>query len=210
MLGPIGCDIMAIFRLLSPTEIDRYIEVHKESKVSMPMAANGQALSFDQDEPHLENKGPKKKFNPKNKAKIVNINKYKKEREAEPTREESSSNRIRAQNLAPPDNEESSPPRGNNALESIGVLSASTIKNIENERMKKEKQKEDSATVFLLKERQKLRDSKKKLIKQEAFKTYQTSSTQVYNSSSSTDEEGESEASDTTESRGILVNKRHY
>ena len=210
MLGPIGSDIMAIFRLLSPDEIDRYIEVTKDSRVAMPMAANGEALSFDHDEPHLENQRPKKKFNPKNKAKIISINKYKKAREPEPTSldEEPQTNQIRAQNH-PAQEQEHHAPEGNSELESIGVLSASTIRDIEEDRLKEEKKKQDSSTVFLIKERQKMRDSKKKLIRQDAFKTYQTSSTQTYNSSS-LEEEDESDASDTTESRGILVNKRHY
>ncbi len=67
---------MAIFRLLSPDEIDKYIVDEKVRKIgeSMPMAANGEPMQFDDERPHLENQ-QKKSFPKDHQAEIIPISK---------------------------------------------------------------------------------------------------------------------------------------
>ncbi len=90
----------------------------------------------------------------------------------------------------------------------MGILSASSIKEIEAERRKKENDKKDSATVFLLKEREKMRDSKRRMTEQRAIKSYQTNAAQEFYDD--TEEDISDEENRQNDLKGILLNKKHF
>jgi hypothetical protein len=214
MLGPIGSDIMAIFRLLSPDEIDKYIVRDESEEIgeSMPMAANGGQMQFDDEEPHQQNQKPKK-FPKDHQAKVLPLNelstihKNVKHAQAKTSNEQLSSKD--AQYIAQNSNKEINHRASEHSsdLASMGILSSSTIRQIENERRKKENDNKDSATVFLLKERQKMRESKKRMIEQQAIKSYQTNAAQEFYDEP---EDDLSEDEGHNDLKGILLNKRHY
>lgn len=200
MLGPIGSEIMSIFRLLSPDEIDKYIVEEKadgyRTGETSAIAANGHGMALSP-----EHSGSMSDFTdsgsfPKDhQAKIIPLKKEDSKREAPPKD---------LHNHHPSGGQE----RGDEQLESVGILSSGKIKQIEAERLREENSKKESATVFLLKERERMRAAKKKLIEQVAIKSYQTNSSQeFYDEVEDDSDEGEESSNDL---KGILLNKRHY
>jgi len=211
MLGPIGSEIMKMFRLLSPDEIDKYIVREDERVVNSSMAANGEPMQFNDERPHLENQEPKNKFPKDHQAKIIPINEeVGKKRvidenfEAVNYIDENTNDSKEQQHSNKPQYQEDSAP---NSLASIGVLSASTIKEIEAKRRAEENKSKDSATVFLLKEREKMRQSKKRLTKQIAINMYKTNAAQEFKEDTDEDILDENYSNDL---KGILVNKKHF
>ena len=205
MLGPIGSEIMRLFRLLSPDEIEKYVSHDEvdEVQANMQMASNGESMQFDS----RASKNNQKSFPKEDQAKIIPINE---------SVESELKNRAKAhisqfateshdepepKNLRKPDTNKGS------GLESIGVLSASRIKEIELQRLKEENNSKDSATIFLLKERDKMRQSKKRLVEQTALKQYQNNAAQEFHEEVFDEESGEMASSDL---KGILLNKKHY
>lgn len=89
-------------------------------------------------------------------------------------------------------------------LESLGIINSDKQRLLDDINKKKKKAKEESPTVFVLNEREKLKDSSVKLATQDAIKSYKKSSTQ--DSKQKYDEEGKSIVG----SSGILVNKKHF
>lgn len=215
MLGPIGSDIMAIFRLLSPDEIDKYIVREEPIKVeqSMRMAANGESMQYSEEPPSPKNKTSKQQPDEEHQAEVIPIRKVKTDHESidgpilekELTTDHGQELKKKTSKVSQVPNNDNSPPTS--GLEAMGILSASSIKKIEAERLKEENSKKDSATVFLLKEREKMRESKKRMIEQEAIKSYQNSASQEFY------EESDDELPDEENQqglKGILLNKRHY
>lgn len=209
MFGPVGSQIMSIFKLLSPEEIDSYIVREGVNKVEGSMAAGGEQLSFNSAHTQDGNTEDKdEKLDTDSKAEIIPISEFqKKEVMGESASGETQANAevkdIRESNPEVPTPSENV--RGSSVLESMGILSAATLKKQEMERLEAERKKRDSATVFLLKERQKMRDSKKRLIEQQAISTYNKKSNEDY-AATNNDEDEEISA----DSRGILVNKTQY
>ncbi len=214
MLGPIGSEIMRLFRLLSPDEIDKYIvrDNVKEVQSSQQMAANGESMQFNSEDAKAHNN---KSFPKDDQAKIIPFNEEaKKELESRtgPNAQEYNDSRENVQNPTKPEintrvHKVSHQEGDSSGLESIGVLSAKQIKELEAQRLKKENENKDSATVFLLKERHKMRQSKKRLIEQQALKQYQTNAAQEFHDEVFDEETGELANADL---KGILLNKKHY
>jgi hypothetical protein len=92
----------------------------------------------------------------------------------------------------------------NGNLESVGIINTEKQKIIDEIHKKKAKLKEDSSTLFLIKQRSKLKNCQEKLQTQDAIKSYKKSSTE--DSKSKYDEEGKPIVGST----GILVNKKHF
>ena len=215
MLGPIGSEIMAIFRLLSPHEIDKYIKDEKPRKIetSLPMAAGGESLQYDGDEPHLEEQA--RKFPKDHQAKIIPIN-PENAKSNKPKNEEIQKTSEAIASSPSTSMGESGPARrnsrndgsGGSDLESLGILSARSIREQEEQRLREENSKKDSATVFLLKHREKMRESRKRIIEQHAINSYQKNASQEFYEESDDDlleeERGQGEF------KGILFNKKHY
>ena len=217
MLGPIGSELMNIFRLLSPDEIDRYIVDKKVQRVEGSMAAGGEEMEFNTEDSNLSERH-KEQLKKDQKAKIIPISQYQEEKEERPKSEQHQLAELADMDLPTESEEENTDPSFVNQrvqavspksdLESIGVLSGSTIKELEAQRMAEENSKKESATVFLLRERQKMRQSKQKLIHQQAHKQYKSNAAQEFYQQ--TEEDLLSDDPQTDTSKGILVNKRHY
>ncbi|MAX66062.1 MAG: hypothetical protein QF441_14495 [Bacteriovoracaceae bacterium] len=214
MLGPIGAEIMAIFRLLSPDEIDKYIVNKQERTVQEPsaMAANGESLgqrpqnqSLALEDKALEEPSDNEQEHAKDSAKVIPIRKEEAHQSQKRRQGEDQEQLKRQKSLKRPkvsvDNDK------NSSLESIGVLSADAIRKIEQERIKEENNKKDSATVFLLSERKKMRESKQKLIEQGALRQYQVNL--AYEFFEETEEDILDEER-STDLKGVLINKKHF
>ena len=205
MLGPIGSEVMAIFRLLSPHEIDAYITEEEASVVRIEgsRTATGEELSHDSSKQFYQKADPEQvadlddtdEIDVKKPAKIIPLHAYQEQKQQPEER---------------PSKQHSRPTGGSKSsgLDSLGILSASQIKEQEQERLKQERNKEDSVTVFLLKERQKMRQSKQRLTEQTAIKLYQTNAAVDLHMEETVDEDGETLAS--SDMRGILVNKKQF
>jgi hypothetical protein len=214
MLGPIGSELMSIFRLLSPDEINKYIVDKTVRKVAGTMAASGESMEFNTEDSNL-GEFQKEKFNKEQKAKIIPISDYQKDEEP---KKKANKHSFTEEKLATveqfPINKklettrQRQPSVGNSELESIGVLSGNTIKEIEAQRLAEENSKKDSTTVFLLKQRQVMRESKKKMIEQQAHRQYKTNAAQEFYVQTEEDVLSDEVQSDV--SKGILVNKKHY
>lgn len=198
MLGPIGSEIMSIFRLLSPDEIDNYIVDRKVSRIEGTLTATGEELAHDSSKqfykkaPH-ENPAQEEDINVEQQAKIIPLHPQQEQKE-QPQRE-SKATKLHSEQ------------ENNGNLSSLGILSAGDIRRQEEKRLKEEKSKKDSATVFLLKEREKMRTSKKRITEQVAMKTYQMNAaidlTQL-------EEDYEEEQNGGIDHKGILVDKKQF
>jgi hypothetical protein len=205
MLGPIGSEIMRLFRLLSPDEIEKYVS-HEEVggiQANMQMASNGESMQFDS----RASKHTKKPFPKEDQAKIIPINESVENELKARAKSHVSQFGSDSKSEAEPKRLNPSTPSSGGGLESIGVLSAGRIKEIESERLKEENNSKDSATIFLLKERNKMRQSKKLLIEQSALKQYQDNAAHEFHEEVFDEESGEMASSDL---KGILLNKKHY
>ncbi len=204
MLGPIGSEIMGIFRLLSPQEIDRYIIHEEETGVhsAMPMAANGESFQFEDKQPETPHSNQKKKFPKDHSAEIIPL-----KAEINTNQKINSSEVDNEETYAPEKIEKIKTLHDNTSegLESVGILSAHTIREQEAKRLKEENNKKDSTTVFLLKEREKSRQSKRRITEMYALKSYQSTANQEFSSDYEIDEDG-NRVSDSL--KGILLNKR--
>lgn len=211
MLGPIGSEIMSIFRLLSPEEIEKYIQRKKSRKVEGAKVVGGQAMSFDDSPPHSPDQETSKKFPKNHQAEIIPISQLKEKSSGEEEFQEEETAEFANIHENNQDEAQAQIARAQQTaskLESIGILSAATIKEQEAKRLKEEKSKQDSTTVFLLKERQKMRESKKKLVGQKAIKSYQVQSAQEFYEES--DDDLLEDDLQNNDLKGILLNKRHY
>ncbi len=214
MLGPIGSEIMRIFRLLSPDEIDRYIVDDKVGRIEGNMAAGGESIAFDDGHPQSNQYSKNKdKLSEEHKAEIIPFSEHQEKKaaqqyldESERLSEDTAGDSDRDRSLAAQEKAQRVVASAND-LSSIGVLSGSSIRQIEKDRLEKENKKKDSATVFLIKERQKMRESKQKLSEQTALKLYQTNASQEFHEQSEDDLLDEDSPNDL---RGILINKKQY
>ncbi|MAZ49238.1 MAG: hypothetical protein CME65_11805 [Halobacteriovoraceae bacterium] len=207
MLGPIGSEVMAVFRLLSPHEIDAYITEEDNSVVRIEgtRTATGEELPhdsskqfFSRNESGGEIDAPEDEDIDVNKpAKIIPLHAY-----------QDSSDSERVQQNRDLDRRSPKSREKDSSLSSLGILSASQIKAQEKARLESEKSQEDSVTVFLLKEREKMRKSKKRMTEQSAIKVYQHNAAVDLNIEDSFDEDGEPISN--SDMRGILVNKKQY
>ena len=205
MLGPIGSEIMGIFRLLSPHEIDRYIIDTKEESVgaTMKMAANGEPLQYNDEKPHFES--PKNDHFPKeHSAKIIPL-KTKQSQETHQTDEQAVAHLRSDRNDEEVEQIQVHQDSSGSSLASVGILSSKAIKEQEQKRLKEENDKKDSTTVFLLKEREKARLSKRRLTEMYAMKSYQSTANQDFSGEYEEDDDG-NRVSDNM--KGILLNKK--
>lgn len=207
MLGPIGSEVMAVFRLLSPHEIDAYITEEDASVVRIEgtRTATGEELPHDSSKQFFSREKSRGEIDvPEDEdidvnrpAKIIPLHAYKEGSDSEREQQNQDLNRRSSKSK-----------ENNSSLSSLGILSASQIKAQEKARLESEKSQEDSVTVFLLKEREKMRKSKKRIIEQSAIKVYQYNAAVDLNIEDSFDEDGEPIAN--SDMRGILVNKKQY
>lgn len=216
MLGPIGSEIMAIFRLLSPDEIDKYIVDERAdeqaSGSSIKVAAGAESMSLTSSESHYEKKKDEK-FPKDHQAKIIPLHGRHPEEKDLLSEEKSdgsfhSSSKLNGAQIKPRMSENNfSVDPNNHSLASIGLLSAAQIREIEKQRLREENKKRDSSTVFLLKEREKMRIAKRKLIEQVAIRSYQSNASKEFYAATEDDMD---EDENTHDIKGILLNKKHF
>lgn len=214
MLGPIGSNIMSIFRLLSPEEIDRYIDNKAVRKVEGTMVASGEEFTYEgHEEPLPDSPLKSKEEKQQGQAEIIPIGKLKKNKkdQQEPKKEEPKQQQVevpKKEQKVTSLKDRQKYHSDKSGLEAVGILSARTLREIEEERLKEELSKQDSTTAFLIKERQKMRESKRRLIEQHAYKMYQTNAAQEFYESEQEflDEEEQNDGS----AKGILINKNQF
>lgn len=214
MLGPIGSNLMQLLRVLTPSEIDRYSEdVVNNTKVELlAIAAGAEDMSTTQHEHDPRSADAYKKppvagidEEEELKAKIIPINdKVKKEL----SDQEEQSQKDKADEFQPIELGRFAESSG---LESIGILSKSQVSAIETEKRKRENDKKESTTVFILNQREKLKGSQNKLAEQAAILQYRKNASQEFiKHEISEDELDDDFEPSTSDSCGILVNKKHY
>lgn len=203
MLGPIGSEIMSIFRLLSPDEIDKYIVEEKANSYKTgevtAIAAGAEGIALATEHANLTDSDENSKFPKDHQAKIIPLHGEPEEEKDPYKKEKRDSN----------EHDEVHTKSSGNELESIGVMSAKKVREIERMKEEAERKSRDSATVFLLKERERLKDAKRKMIEQVAIKSYQVNAAQEFYDIPDEDIDLESDEP-TDELKGILLNKKHY
>lgn len=218
MLGPIGSNLMAILKVLTPAEIDRYAEeVLNAEPIVTKIAAGGEDLPLSSNDEHYssQQKSPlkeKESEEVEHEAEIIPIH-----------------DKIKIENLLPKE-EELSPPKPNyeeiesnfvnefegkikesNDLASVGIYSAKQIKAQKQQELDQINKNKESTTVFILNQREKLKRSKEKLAEQAAILLYRKNAAQEFVKI----ELSEQDIEDGVESKnstacGVLIDKKHF
>jgi hypothetical protein len=219
MLEPFGSQIMRILNVLTPSEIDRYTDTAYQQQLRSSVATGEEELSLENQsaQPHLEDlarqdagesteEGAEEE---EGKAKIIPL--HAEQADLAPESEEeveqvvevsaptTTTTQMRPQSQTAPKSE----------LESIGVMSAQTIRELQEEEVRKKKAKRDSSSVFIMKEKKKLALSQNKLREQSAISNYQKLGSVELIKAIEEEEEGEEETK-VGLSSGILIDKEQY
>jgi hypothetical protein len=208
MLGPIGANLISIFKVLTPNEIDLYSEIRTHSSVKA-VAVGAENIHYDGGAGHdpyskRQEKKPEQVENQESEpAKILPLNKeIAQALEEDPHFQALQSTKASSKRTFN---------TTQNELSSIGILSAFEQQQIEEEKKEKEKRKRDSATVFLINERNKLKKSRMMLAEKNALDQYQKNATvEIITKNSKISEEDLEEEQRDSASKGVLVNKKHY
>jgi hypothetical protein len=216
MLGPIGANLMSILRVLTPSEIDMYSEVHED--IVQPMAVGAEDIHYNEHASNPEEEY-RRKLNKKSddsddseqedseKAKIIPINK---KVEQELSENGEFFEQKQSQKLEIPEDKRVLSSPGDISLNAIGILSKSQIQELEREKQRNENRKKDSTSVFILNQREQLKQSRMRLVEQKAIAQYQkNASAEIISKDVSVDDVEEEQMRDSC-SKGILVNKKHY
>lgn len=206
MLGPMGAHVMSVLRVMTPAEIDRYAKTSGQKKVQA-MAAGAEDLNLDNAQSFAHQKSPEKEeFKPlSTEAEIIPI----KGRDSEPQKEHQEKSFDHQQpSSVYEEMDEDDEVQGNGELESLGIYSSKKISAFKKAQEKKRRSKEDSSSVFLLKQREKLKKTNHKMIGNVALKTYSQTMTADMTKAEVDIDDPDKELAEG--SRGILVNKKHY
>ncbi len=155
MLGPIGAHIMSVLKVMTPSEIDRYARASEKRR---PTAVAAGAEDFDLEDSQTGNphSGSFKKMT---EAEIIPIRPEQNEKGGPPPEGQSSKD--------PPHSN-----RSDEELESVGIFSGKKIQDMKNRAEDIAKAAEDSSSVFLIKQRAKLKETNVRMIGNTALKTY--------------------------------------
>jgi 3-oxoacyl-(acyl-carrier-protein) synthase len=186
MLGPLGSSIISILRVLTPSEIDRYTDSIYEDGMVTKVAAGAEGFEpfekppggfkprivteEDESDESMFSEGSDEKSQDESKAKIIPISKMVKLEDLP----------IAIQHL--PESKDKSlnsdKKKSMNSLSDLGLKSAKEL--LEEQRLIQEikNQSKDSTSVFILNEREKLRESKEKIASLMAIFEYRKSATQ--------------------------------
>jgi len=213
MLGPMGARIMDLLKIMTPNEIDRYIDkTAEESTEQVKIASGGE--SFDALSSN-SNPNPHSKSN-KNDADTTESSEH--EAKIIPIRAEVIENiesdkksLKQSPQLSNDDSEEEGSyhaTKNESELEAAGIFSAGKIDALKREKLKKQKANQESTTNFILGQREKLKKTKLKLVEMEAIRNYNQNSN-IESINNEIDLENPEEEV-VIGSKGILVNKKHY
>ena len=214
MLGPMGARIIDLLKVMTPNEIDRYVE-KKEESTELKMAAGAEEFDVtkspvdhsraksNKDESHTADT-ESDEDNVKHEAKII------------PLRGKDHDHNLIEENTEEDDqsnddvNEEAQYEASKNEkeLEKAGIYSANKIQAIKKEKLKRYKAKQESTSNFILNQREKLKQTKLRLIEQDAIKNYNlNSNVDTLNDEIDLDNPDEEAC---VGNKGILVNKKHF
>lgn len=224
MLGPIGANLMSILKVLTPSEIDMYSEL-QEDKIVQPVAVGAEDIQYESGSSHLKEeyqaqlakeKGQEEQLEAtEEKAKIIPINKKAKE-ELDRIDEEMSSNSQKEQHDENPRHKaqgqsQVSSHDDDNELNTIGIYSSQQMRDHQRQLQEQEAKKKESTSVFILNQRAALKNSRSKMIEQKAIQQYQKNSATDMLTKEVTEEDlaDDAEMRDSN-SKGILLNKRHF
>lgn len=216
MLGPMGARIIDILKIMTPNEIDSYIEKpQKEVTADIKKAAGGEDFDVTHS-PAQSGRKLKKDENqqqddqanqePEHQAKIIPLNKESSEHLAAKENEENEDQSLESE--IEDEKEFHHNDKAQNELEQAGIMSAAKIEALKRKRLNELKKKQDSTTNFIIKQREKLKKTKVRLIEMEAIKNYNINSNIDKLNDEIDIDNPEEEVS--IGSKGILVNKKHY
>lgn len=217
MLGPMGARIIDVLKIMTPSEIDRYMEKpQKEVAADIKKTAGGEDFDVTHSPPQSGRKLKKDQNQqddqtnqePEHQAKIIPLNKESSEHlEAKENKEREEQN-LQSEIEIEDEIEFHQNDKAQNELEKAGIMSAAKIEALKRKRLKELKKKQDSTTNFIIKEREKLKKTKGRLIEMEAIKNYNNNSNiDKLNDEIDIDNPEEEQS---IGSKGILVNKKHY
>ncbi len=211
MLGPIGANVMKLLKVLTPQDIEGLTKSADRQKNKVSAAAakkvgvgsdseRSVATAFSkrhEEKQSKQNQEDQGRKNPEVIPLFINSDVeeeevvYKQAAGAEYSQDE-------IQRVSTSEGKKSQ-------LESIGILSQDKIAELENERKRKAKAKEPSATIFLINERTKLKASNSKIHGQGAIRSYKSSASLDIKVEEKLEEEGKSNLS-----TGILLDKKQF
>lgn len=213
MLGPMGAYVISALRVMTPSEIDRYAKSSDKNTIrAVAAGAEDFDLSNSQSHPQGSPPGGKdqsgfKPLNPMSDAEIIPIDSLKRKEQRE-RKEGQREHSAQAGQEIKTSHQPKTPPAGNSELESLGIFSADKV-NAHNKAMEEAaKASDDSPSIFLLKQRERLKKTNTKIIGHTALKNY-TQAAHVEMAVAEPDmEDPDQELAHG--SKGILVNKKHY
>lgn len=204
MLGPMGSSIISILRVLTPGEIDRYTEdeslIEESSSNITAIASGGESFEFQKFDSKGEKSNEKESKNSQedvHEAKIIPINSSVDLDDLAGSVEHEIKEKKKEKNKKV----------STNSLEAIGIESSQTIQQKERDKIEKENSEKESTSVFILNQREKLKNSQSRLVEQAAILEYKKSATQEVSSSTKSEKRKDTSICGTT---GILINKKHY
>lgn len=218
MAGIIGSSIMSALRLLTPGEINRITGINTKKKTNEA----GQVITDE--ESSLINAGGSSNTDQAGNKSEDNVLLLKKDQSGEKKEPEDPYKSKPTSDQAPvpatvlnfsPINEEvtedlaregllKAQSKAQTNLEQAGVYSAEKIREEEEKKRRDEKKLEDSSTVFLLKEKNKVKESQKKLKVKEVLESYRN------NSKMDIQRQTDDEDLSISDNQGILLNKKQF
>lgn len=215
MLGPMGAHIISALRVMTPAEIDRYTAKDTKKIQTQALAAGGEEFDyshstpFGQSEQKRSREEQERKENPNRlgEAEIIPIDVAKaKQRDGE--EELPARPKRNPKNSEEPEDAFMPSPGEDSELEKAGIVSSAKM-NARQKALEDYRQaKEDSSTVFLLKERERLKKTNIKMAGNTALKTYfQTANADMSKAEPDLDDPDKEVAQG---SKGILINKKHF
>lgn len=211
MSGQANSNLLSFLKILTPDEIERFLNRKKRGRVQMKIAVGSGTLSAgfieEDDESDIDASpkivplegGNEKAAKDGKEAKKPNLKVIKIDEENNQKIEEA-------------DDDISVEATGE--LSSLGIMNQYDMRRLQNKKMQAEKGKEISASMFILRERTKLKDSKEKLSGQMGIGNYQKTASQDFKVAPLQElEEGEEHDEDddgSVSSTGILVNTKQH
>ncbi len=204
MLGPIGSTVMKMLRVLTPDSIERLTKLADGRKRKVASSAlsvdvesatsTGVSAPQRQERENEEKEEKSSEQNPSS-PKIIPLHLVEDEQVQKMAVGSSYIPSYSGQRSGPV-----------TALESIGVLSNEELKKIKSQEDQKIKDKQPSATIFLLEERKRLHNANAKIYCQTAIRNYRNSTSTV---DMAMEEKMDEEPRSNTTS-GILLNKKQF
>lgn len=209
MLGPIGASVMKMLKVLTPQDILDLTKSADQNKNKVKAKTDVEINSNDSEEKNLVFAQHKKgqheqaKENEHRAPKIIPLF-VTEEEEEQVVYKKAAGSSYTTEEISKISSSQNTTKK-ESELESIGVLSQDKIQELEEQRKIEAKKKEPSATIFLLGQREKLRNSNCKIYGQTAIKSYKSSAILDIQIEEKLEEEGKANVMS-----GILLDKKQF